>query len=99
MKEGVRLSYTATRPKASANEKWQSNAVLTDDMKKQFAFCIDDGGCPASLERRKVYEVVPDSDARKLGLIRVVDESGEDYLFSQTQFVLIKLPLAAQHAL
>ncbi len=67
-------------------------------MKKQFAFCIDDGGCPASLERRKVYEVVPDSDAQKLGLIRVVDETGEDYLFSQSQFVLIELPLAAQEA-
>lgn len=67
-------------------------------MKKQFASCIDDGGCPASLEHRKVYEAVMDSDAEKLGLIRVVDETGEDYLFSQSQFVLIELPLAGQEA-
>lgn len=63
-------------------------------MSKKYAICIDEGDYPVSLERRKLYEVIKDADASKLGLIRVVDESGEDYLFSQDQFILVDLPEA-----
>lgn len=63
-------------------------------MNKKYAICIDEGDYPVSLERRKLYEVIKDADASKLGLIRVVDESGEDYLFSQDQFILVDLPEA-----
>lgn len=63
-------------------------------MNKKYAICIDEGDYPAALERRKLYEVIKDADASKLGLIRVVDESGEDYLFSQDQFILVDLPEA-----
>ena len=54
--------------------------------------CIDNSDYPASLERRKIYEVVPDPDAAQHGQIRVIDESGEDYLFPKECFVDANLP-------
>ena len=67
-------------------------------MFNDFGLCVEDGGYPASLEVRKVYRVLPDSDARSHGLIRVVDESGEDYLYPDNLFVPIELPAAARRA-
>ena len=63
-----------------------------------FALCVKDGGYPESLEVRKVYRVVPDAEAIGHGLIRVVDESGEDYLYPEDLFVPIELPAAARPA-
>jgi hypothetical protein len=48
--------------------------------------CVDNEGYPASLERRKIYVALPDAAAEKHGLIRVVDESGEDYLYPKAFF-------------
>ena len=62
----------------------------------EFVLCVKDGGYPESLEVRKVYRVVPDTDALSHGLIRVVDESGEDYLYPEDLFVPIELPTAAK---
>ncbi|MEO8349550.1 MAG: hypothetical protein ABI610_11605 [Acidobacteriota bacterium] len=62
----------------------------------RFVLCVQDGGYPVSLEIRKVYRVVPDRAAVDLGLIRVVDESGEDYLYPEDLFVPIELPTAAK---
>jgi len=53
----------------------------------RLVICIDNSDYPASLEKRKVYETVPDQDAEKLGQIRVIDESGEDYLYPAKCFV------------
>ena len=64
----------------------------------EFALCVKDGGYPASLEVRKIYRVRPDSDARQHGMIRVVDESGEDYLYPEDLFVPIEVPTAAHTA-
>lgn len=60
--------------------------------KHQFAVCIENHGYEASLELRKLYEVLPDPDADKLGQLRVVDESGDDYLYPATSFNRISLP-------
>ena len=57
-----------------------------------FVICIDNSEYPASLERRKIYEVLDDADAKKHGQIRVVDESGEDYLYPAECFVDANLP-------
>lgn len=57
-----------------------------------FVICIDNSEYPASLERRKIYEALDDSDAEKHGQIRVVDESGEDYLYPAECFVDANLP-------
>ena len=65
----------------------------------RFAFCVKNEGYPASLELWKVYRVLPDEKAAEHQLIRVVDESGEDYLYDQSWFVPIKLPQAAKEAM
>ena len=49
-----------------------------------------------SLELRKLYEVLPDAEAEKLDQIRVIDESGEDYLFPKAFFVIVDLPNAIE---
>lgn len=59
--------------------------------KNQFALCVDAGDDPASLEPWKIYRIVPDKDAEKHDLLRVVDESGEDYLHSKSLFKPIAL--------
>ena len=60
--------------------------------KATFVICIDNSGYPASLEKRKIYEPIADPDAEKHGQIRVIDESGEDYLYPSECFVEAKLP-------
>ena len=61
-------------------------------MENPFAICVDNSEYPASLELHKTYRVLPDEDAQKDGDLRVVDESGEDYLFPADYFVLVELP-------
>lgn len=67
--------------------------------KIRFAVCVNNKGYEVSLERRKIYQVLPDAGAEKHGMVRILDESGEDYLFPATWFVPIALPLATQRAL
>lgn len=66
---------------------------------RRFVVCVKNKGYPASLELRKVYEVLPDPDAERHGLLRVVDEDGEDYLYPQSYFVAIEVPAAAARAI
>ena len=54
--------------------------------------CIQNSNYPASLERRKIYETIPDSDAEKHHQLRVIDESGEDYLYPESYFIPVTLP-------
>lgn len=71
-------------------------------MKKQsiqFAVCLDNHGYPASLEVGKLYRFIPDEDAAAAGLIRVIDESGEDYAFEAKRFHVMSVPPAVQKAL
>jgi hypothetical protein len=65
----------------------------------KFAVCVDNEGYPASLELRKIYRVLPDKKAAKHSLMRVVDESGEDYLYPDRFFISIRLPQALKAAL
>jgi hypothetical protein len=67
--------------------------------RKEFAVCVQNKGYEASLERRKIYEVLPDSEAAKYKQIRIVDESGEDYLFPATYFAPIELSQTLRRAL
>lgn len=57
-----------------------------------FAVCVDNSEYPASLELYKIYRVLPDDDAATDGDLRLIDESGEDYLYPDDRFVLIELP-------
>ena len=65
----------------------------------QFAVCIHNEGYPVSLERRKLYQVLPDEEAAQVNELRVIDESGEDYLFPAAWFCLVELPHAVEDAL
>ena len=65
----------------------------------QFAICVQNEGYPVSLELWKVYRVVPDKKAAEHHLVRVIDESGEDYLYDDGWLVPIKLPQAAKEAI
>ena len=57
----------------------------------RYAVCIDNRNYLASLEVRKLYEMIPDDRAGDLGQVRVIDESGEDYLYSADRFVTVEL--------
>jgi hypothetical protein len=65
---------------------------------EQFALCIENRDCP-DLEKRKIYVALRDDDAGKEGYLRVIDESGEDYLYPASYFILVDLPVEAQDAL
>lgn len=64
----------------------------------RYVLCVRSGGFEASLEPRKVYRVVEDESSESHSLIRVVDESGEDYLFPADLFVPIEVPKLAEQA-
>ena len=66
---------------------------------RRFVVCVRNDGYEASLERNKIYAVLPDDDAERDGDLRVVDESGEDYLFSADRFVAIEVPAAIKASL
>ena len=65
---------------------------------RQFVLCIRNKGYAASLELRKIYVSVTDKTAEQRGFVRVIDESGEDYLFPTDFFVAIDVPQAARDA-
>jgi len=65
---------------------------------KEFAVCLKNRGYEVSLERRKIYQVLPDPEAAKHNQLRVIDESGEDYLYPQSFFAPIELPQPIRRA-
>jgi hypothetical protein len=66
---------------------------------KQFVICVDNEGYPASLERRKIYVALRDAAAEKSGQLRIIDESGDDYLYPKTLFRTIALSQSVKRAL
>jgi len=66
---------------------------------QKFVVCINNKDYPASLELHKIYRVLPDEDAASDGDLRVIDESGEDYLYPADRFVAITVPAAVQKSL
>ena len=66
---------------------------------KPFALCIDNTGYEASLILGKVYRLVPDRRASRDDLVRIVDESGEDYLFHKDHFVFVDFPRTVKRKL
>ena len=66
--------------------------------KPEYVLCVDNKDCE-DLEKRKIYQVLPDEDAKQEGYLRIIDESGEDYLYPESYFIHIQLPREAQEAL
>jgi len=62
-------------------------------MKRKFLLCVDNKGYEASLEVRKLYEKIPDREAERHNQVRIIDESGENYLFPATFFAPVGLPM------
>ncbi len=92
------MTHTASARKNSS-ARGTSTRLRKAAVGRQFAVCVDNSGYEASLERNKIYVVLPDRDAEKDGEVRVVDESGEDYLFSAHRFVAIDVPAAVKASL
>ena len=65
----------------------------------RFVICIENTAYQAALERRKIYQCIPDAAAAAHHLLRVIDESGEDYLYPATYFIPVQLPPNVQAAL
>ena len=68
----------------------------TDEL--QFTVCINNAEYPASLERHKIYRVLPDKSAAANGDVRIIDESGEDYLYPASWFIPMALPQPVQQS-
>lgn len=72
--------------------------ILIQDEHAHFVICIHNEGCE-DLEVRKLYPILPDESAAKSGFLRVIDESGEDYLYPSSNFLVVDLPPAVEHTL
>jgi hypothetical protein len=72
---------------------------MADTADPRFAICLRNEGYAASLERRKLYRVLPDAAAAAAGHLRVIDESGDDYLYPADFFADVDLPDAVEQAL
>jgi hypothetical protein len=71
---------------------------MTKTRTKQLVVCVDNEGYEVSLEKRKIYVALPDAPAEKHGMLRIIDESGEDYLYPRAFFRSIALPQAVKRA-
>lgn len=81
----------------SGEKKSRSNGSSTKKRARtQYVVCIKNEDYSASLELRKLYPVVPDRVAARVGLRRIIDESGEDYLYPESYFIDIKLPSSVE---
>ncbi len=68
-------------------------------LSRRYAVCITNKGNEASLARNKLYVLLPDRQAQADGLVRVIDEDGEDYLYPAAWFVAVEVPKAVQASL
>ncbi|MDO8722505.1 MAG: hypothetical protein Q7J31_09795 [Syntrophales bacterium] len=66
-------------------------------MKHIFLLCVDNDGYEASLEKRKLYERIPDKEAEGYNQVRIIDESGEDYLYPSKFFAPVRLPMQTKN--
>ena len=82
----------------SVRRNTKSSALSTEPKAggARFVVCVRNAGYPASLELRKLYRLLTDDRASRHRQVRVIDESGEDYLYPEDYFIPVKLPQSAQ---
>jgi hypothetical protein len=85
--------------KLNGSGTWINSMQYPEPIRPLFAVCINNAEYPASLERHKIYQVLPDEEAARDGDIRVIDESGEDYLYPAYFCVIIEVPQEVEHAI
>jgi hypothetical protein len=86
--------------KAMAREERKlksKNTWSKKTMKQKILLCVDNEGYKASLEVRKLYETVPDKEAERHNQVRIIDESGEDYLYPSRFFAPVKLSMQTKN--
>jgi len=103
MEISVKLSCIGMKHTASDERKLRLKGLgikfmEKKNMEQRFVLCIENSDCE-DLEKRKIYQVLTDDEAEKEGYLRVIDESGEDYLYPQSYFIFVQLPRKAQKAL
>jgi hypothetical protein len=86
------MKRTASAGKGSRSSVSSRRRGESASARIQYVVCIKNDGNPESLDLRKIYRTMPDADAAKHGYIRVVDETGEDYLYPKQHFVAVALP-------
>jgi hypothetical protein len=72
---------------------------MKENSKQKFVVCIDNSEYPASLELYKIYRNIPDTDAESSGDLRIIDESGEDYIYPESYFIPIKVSQKLKQAI
>jgi len=101
MAQPTSLSYTGTKPPGSDARNSRSSSyfeAMTKTQAKQLVVCVENDGYAVSLEKRKIYVALRDTAAAKHDMLRIVDESGEDYLYPKAFFRSIALPQAVRRA-
>jgi hypothetical protein len=93
------MKHMASAGKSSNARGTSTKSRKPAAQKNRFVVCIRNDGYEASLERNKIYAVIPDDDAERDGDLRVIGESGEDYLFLADRFVPIEVPEAVRASL
>ncbi len=81
---------TGTKRTASGAKSSRSSAS-SREQRPHHVVCVENRGYPASLERRKIYVTIADAEAERTGFVRVIDESGADYLYPKRLFAAIRL--------
>jgi hypothetical protein len=76
----------------------QAFEAMAKTQTKQLVVCVDNDGYAVSLEKRKIYVALRDTAADKHGMLRIIDESGDDYLYPKALFRPIALPQAVKRA-
>jgi hypothetical protein len=94
----VQSLFDASARKSSSARGTSTRSRRPAANQRRFAVCVQNKGDEASLERNKIYTMLPDEDAERDGDLRVIDESGEDYL-SADRFVAIEVPAAVRASL
>lgn len=86
------MKRTASAGKGSRSNTSSRGRGEAANVRSQYVVCVENDGNPESLALRKLYRTLPDADAAKHGYTRVVDETGEDYLYPSRYFVAVVLP-------
>jgi len=95
----VASKRVAARDTATKSPRRARTSTPRRGIEQHFAVCVRNDDYPASLELRKLYPVLDDAFASEHGLIRVIDESGEDYLYPSEFFVRVELPISIEKTL
>ena len=91
------MKHTVSAKKSSSANGTSIRRRSRGASSRRFAVCVDNSGYEVSLERNKIYVVLANIDAERGGDLRIIDESGEDCLFSADRFVAIDVPAARRH--